>query len=166
MLTEIENYLQRMDDLRGQIEKLVANVKPDDLNWRPFISEGEEISNSIAVLVAHVCGAEHFWIAEIIGGQPPTRDRKAELATKTNSHTDLFNLLHQNTKETREVLLVLTPKDLDGSRMVDEKAVPVRWAILHVIDHTSLHLGHMQMTYQMLTGGKANPSPHWSDRVP
>lgn len=166
LLTEIENYLQRMDDLRNQIEVLAAKVKPDDLNWRPFISEGEEVSNSFAVLVAHVCGAEHFWIAEIIGGRPPTRDRKAEFAIQTDSHTDLFNLLHQNSKETREILSALTPEDLDGSRLVDGKSVPVRWAILHVVDHTSLHLGHMQMTYQILSGGKANPSPLWSERVP
>lgn len=166
MITEIENYLQRMDDLRGQIENLIAKVPPGDLNWRPFSADDAEISNSFAVLVAHVCGAEHFWIAEIIGGQPPTRDRKAEFAAKTDDHSSLIALLHRTSSETKETLKALHPQDLDGSRMVDGKEVPVRWAILHVIDHTSLHLGHLQMTYQMLTGGKANPSLLWSDRIP
>lgn len=155
-----------MDDLRGQIENLIAKIRPDDLNWRPFNADDTEVSNSFAVLAAHVCGAEHFWIAEIIGGQPPTRDRKAEFAVKTNSHASLIDLLHRTSSETKKVLSALRPQELDGSRMVDGKEVPVRWAILHVIDHTSLHLGHLQMTYQMLTGGNANPSPLWSDRIP
>jgi len=166
LINEIENYLQRMDDLRGQIENLIVKVKPDDLNWRPFNSNDAEISNSFAVLVAHVCGAEHYWIAEIIGGKARTRDRNAEFATTTDSHDVLIDLLHRTSRETQEILSALRPEDLDGSRMVDGKEVPVRWAILHVIDHTSLHLGHLQMTYQILTDGKTNPSPLWTERIP
>ncbi len=155
-----------MDDLRGQIENLITRVKPDDLNWRPFVSNDAEISNSFTVLVTHVCGAEHYWIAEIIGGKPPSRDRNAEFAAKTDHHDVLIDLLHRTSRETKEILSALRSKDLAGLRMVNGKEVPVRWAILHVIDHTSLHLGHLQMTYQILTGGKANPSPLWSERIP
>jgi len=159
LLSEIENYLYRMDDLRAQIEKLVAQVKPVDLNWRPFGADGEQTSNSVAVLTAHICGAEHHWIGEIIGGKDPTRDRQAEFATKTSNHSELFHLLHQNSQETREILSALTSQDLDGNRVVEAEEVPVRWAILHVIEHTALHLGHLQLTYQMLSGGTPNPSP-------
>jgi hypothetical protein len=42
----------------------------------------------------------------------------------------------------------------------------VRWGILHVIDHTSLHLGHMQITYQLWNEGKSKPSPRWFERLP
>lgn len=166
MLPEIENTMQRMDDLRDQIGKLAVQVGQDNLNWQPFEANGEQTSNSMAVLVAHVCGAEHFWIAEVIGGKPPTRDRQAEFATKTGSHTVLFHLLHQNSIETREILSELSSQDLDGYRMVEGKKVPVRWAILHIIDHTALHLGHMQMTCQMLNGGTPVSSPQWNKRIP
>lgn len=166
MLSELDNYLQRMDDLRSQIENLAAQVDQEHLDWRPFEADEEEISNSVAVLVAHICGAEHYWIAEVIGGKAPTRDRQAEFATQASTHQSLFHLLHQNSIETGEILSRLTPQDLDGERVVEGKVVPVRWAILHVIDHTALHLGHLQMTYQMLTGGTPNPSPFWSERIP
>ncbi len=79
----------------------------------------------------------------MIGGQPPTRDRHAEFATRASDAGELLRLLEVTAAETRRVLAGLSPGDLDGVREVASRTVPVRWAILHVIDHTALHLGHM-----------------------
>ena len=166
LLSELENYLQRLEDLRGQIENLITGVAPDQLNWRPIEAAMEQQINSLAVLVAHTCGAEHFWIGEVIGGKTPTRNRQIEFKTQTNSHTELFHLLHQTSIETREILLALPPDALNSNREVEAREVPVRWALLHVVDHTALHLGHMQMTYQLLSGGTPHPAPLWKQRLP
>ena len=56
--------------------------------------------------------------------------------------------------------------DLDGTREARGRTIPVRWCILHVIDHTTLHLGHMQLTYQLWMGGQSKPSPFWFERLP
>ena len=71
MLPELDNYLQRIEDLRRQVSELIADLPAEALNWRPI--EGEA-TNSLAVLAAHIAGVEHFWIAEVVGGCPPTRD--------------------------------------------------------------------------------------------
>lgn len=164
LFTELENYLQRLEDLRGQIQNLITTVTPEQLNLRPLQTESEQ-TNSLAVLVKHVCGAEHFWIGEVLGGKPPTRDRQAEFSAHVDSHTELFQLLHQTSKETRAVLLAFSLDELELSRMVEGKEVPVRWALLHVVDHTALHLGHMQMTHQLLTGSTVQ-APLWVQRIP
>lgn len=164
MLTELQNYLQRLEDLRGQIQNLIATVTPEQLNLRPLQIESEQ-TNTLAVLVAHVCGAEHFWISEVLGGMPPTRDRTAEFTAYVDSHAELFHLLHQTSEETKAVISALSPDKLDLSRLVDGKEVPVRWALLHIVDHTALHLGHMQMTYQLLTGSTIQ-APSWVQRIP
>ena len=65
-----------------------------------------------------------------------------------------------------EVFSTLTAADLDDARETDGRMVCVRWGILHVIDHTSLHLGHSQITYQLWMGGKSKPSPRWFERLP
>jgi len=76
MFSELDNYLQRIEDLRGQVRGLIEDLPADALNWRPLPDEQEShVVNSLAVLAAHVAGAEHFWIAEVIGGRPATRDR-------------------------------------------------------------------------------------------
>ena len=166
MITELDNYLSRLDDLHGQVADLVAGLPAEALNWRPIEGKDDHITNSLAVLTAHIAGAEHFWIAEVIGGRPATRDRDAEFVTVAATPAELLQILQKVSRETREVLSALSESDLSGTRQAKDRMVSVRWGILHVIDHTSLHLGHMQMTYQLWTGGKAVHSPLWTERLP
>ncbi|MCA9947468.1 MAG: DUF664 domain-containing protein [Anaerolineales bacterium] len=49
--------------------------------------------------------------------------------------------------------------------MARDREVPVRWGILHVIDHTALHLGHIQITAQLWQGGQAIDAPRWFQRL-
>ena len=166
MLSELDNYLQRIEDLRGQVRSLIADLPAEALNWRPTESAEEHAINSLAVLAAHVVGAEHFWIAEVIGGRPSTRNRDAEFSIVVADASELIRRFDTVTLETREVFSSLTAADLDGIREMEGRTVAVRWGILHVIDHTSLHLGHMQITYQLWNEGKSKPSPRWFERSP
>jgi len=165
-VSELTNYLQRIEDLRGQVRDLIADLPPEALNWRPLEGDDEHAVNSLAVLTAHVAGAEHFWIAEVVGGRPPTRDRDAEFATQVSDVSALLHRLEEVGAETRQVFSALDEAELTGSRQVKGRQVPVRWAILHVIDHTALHLGHMQLTYQLWAKGRSKPSPFWFQRLP
>jgi uncharacterized damage-inducible protein DinB len=166
MITELDNYLNRLDDLHGQISSLIAELPADALNWRPIEDDGNHVTNSLAVMAAHVAGAEHFWIAEVIGGRPTTRDRDAEFVVVAATPAELLQILQKVSQETKEVLSALSESDLGEMRQARDRTVAVRWGILHIIDHTSLHLGHMQMTYQLWTGGKAVHSPLWTERLP
>lgn len=165
MLPECASYLEMLDDLRGQIAKLIDGLSAEALNWRPIEGEDDHVTNSLAVMVAHVAGAEHFWIHEVAGGQPPTRDRPAEFVTEVDSSEPLLAKLETNAQETRKVLTGLTAADLDSTRQAHERRVPMRWALLHAIDHTALHLGHMQITYQLWFRGQAADSPRWFQRL-
>lgn len=161
--SELNNYLQRIEDLRGQVRQLISDLPPQALNWRPLECDAV---NSLAVLATHVAGAEHFWIAEVVGGLPSTRDREAEFAVQASDFSALVHLLDNTGAETREVFATLTQPDLDGTREARGRTIPVRWCILHVVDHTALHLGHMQLTYQLWMEGQSKPSPFWYERLP
>jgi uncharacterized damage-inducible protein DinB len=161
--SELENYQRRIDDLRGQVRDLLAELPAEALNWRPL--EDEDTTNSLAVLAAHIAGAEHFWIGEVVGGLPTSRDRESEFTTQAEVAAELVRLLEATGAETRQVLARLEPSDLDGEREARGRTIPVRWCILHVVDHTALHLGHMQLTYQLWRGGQGVPSPFWYERL-
>ena len=165
MTPEITTYLGLIEDLRGQVDDLIANLPAEALNWRPIESQEDHATNSLAVMAAHVAGAEHFWIHEVIGRQPPTRDRPAEFETAVEGPAPLLEKLVQAGEETRRIFSTLTAADLDGKRQAHDREVPVRWAILHVIEHTALHLGQMQLTYQLWHGGQAADSPRWFQRL-
>jgi uncharacterized damage-inducible protein DinB len=162
MLSELETYRQRIDHLRSQVRELIAGLQADALNWVP-LEGGEDPTNSLAVLAAHVAGAEHFWISEVVGGRPPTRDRDAEFATRAAHSQKLVTLVDRTAAETAEVLSALPPSALDEEREAPDRRVAVRWCLLHVAAHTALHLGHMQITYQLWTGGKSKSMPLWHE---
>jgi uncharacterized damage-inducible protein DinB len=166
MLTELDSYLQRIEDLRGQVRALIADLSAVALNWRPTENVEEHATNSLAVLAAHVAGAEHFWITEVIGGRLTTRDRDAEFKVQATDASELIRRFDAVEAETRAVFSALYAADLEGTREARGKTVAVRWGILHVIDHTALHLGHMQITYQLWRGGVSKPSPRWHERLP
>ena len=166
MISELDNYLDRIEDLHKQVSGLVADLPAEALNWRPIEGKDDHATNSLAVLTAHIAGAEHFWIAEVVGGLHATRNRDAEFVTVATSASELIQRLEKVSSETKDVFSILSESDLNGTRQARDRIVPVRWCILHVIDHSSLHLGHMQITYQLWNGGKSVPSPLWFDRLP
>ena len=152
MLTELQNYLQRIEELHEQLSGLIAEQVDD------------HASNSLAVLAVHVAGAEHFWIAEVIGQQLPTRDRDAEFVTEATDAGVLVQHLKNTGEETHRILTELDEAELNTTRQVKGRTVPVRWALLHVIEHTALHLGHMQITYQLWQEGRSKYWPRWFER--
>ena len=62
------------------------------------------------------------------------------------------------------VLRRLTTADLDGEKLAVDRRMPVRFIILHIIDHYALHIGHMQITYQLWNQGRAFQAPRWFER--
>jgi uncharacterized damage-inducible protein DinB len=166
MLPELQSYLELIEDLRSQVGNLITDLTAEALSWRPIEGSKDHATNSLAVLATHVAGAEHFWIAEVIGSRPATRQGETEFVTQETDPTELRRLLEKIDAETREVFSTLLPVDLDGTRQAHGRTVPVRWAILHVIEHTALHLGHMQLTYQLWMGGKSIQTPRWFQRLP
>ncbi|NOZ51513.1 MAG: DUF664 domain-containing protein [Chloroflexi bacterium] len=165
MHPELSHYLHMIADLRTQVNDLISDLPAVVLNWRPLPQVDEHATNSLAVLSAHIAGAEHFWVAEVIARQPASRDREAEFALVVEDGSVLQQRLHDVATETHGILTALPPAVLDETREVHGHTVSVRWSLLHVIDHTALHLGHMQITYQLWMHGRARPSPRWFQRV-
>ncbi|MEK6220808.1 MAG: DinB family protein, partial [Chloroflexota bacterium] len=138
---------------------IISGLSEEVLNWRPESKEWGSGYNSLAVLAAHIVGAERRWAVEVIGGTPINRDRPAEFATVSSHPSELIASLESVGKETRQVLEKLTAEELGEDRQVGERIVAIRWVILHLIDHISLHFGHMQITYQLFHKGKAHQMP-------
>lgn len=166
MLPEIKAYLETLAELRSQVGNMIKDLPADGLNWRPSLPEGADPTNSLGVLAVHVAGSEHGWIAETVGAYPPTRVRDDEFKYVATSAKEPLERLAAVAKETEAVLGNLTQEQLDGVIMKDDHAVPMRWIIHHMIYHYSLHIGHMQLTYQMWNKGIAAESPRWFHRLP
>lgn len=149
MNAEVKSYLEWIEALRGQISQLVADLPVAALNWQPVSESEDHATNSLAVLATHVAGAEHHWIAEVVGQQPATRHRPSEFVTTAVSAAELVAKLAAVGGETRQMMSSFTADSLDKTYTIHTHTFTGRWCILHVIEHTALHLGHMQLTYQL-----------------
>lgn len=149
MTPELESYRDWIAFLRDQVINLVADAAVESLNWRPIEAQAGEATNSLAVMAAHVAGAEHYWVGEVVGGLPTTRMRDTEFAVEAVRVEELLVLLRNTAQETEQVLASLGAGALDETRMARGKPVTVRWALVHVIEHTALHMGHLQLTRQL-----------------
>ena len=140
-----EEYLTVLETCHNNILKTVEGLSESALNWKP----GPDM-NSIAVLIYHLTGAERFWIGDVADQTPSGRDRDAEFRVKDVGPDVLKNRLNENLDYVRSVMEKLTLQDLAATRVTpDERTVTVAWALLHAVEHSGIHRGHIEIMCQL-----------------
>ncbi len=154
MNKEVQGYLTTMNELRDQIKSVLEGLPPEALDWKPTEGAGELATNSLGVIATHVAGSGIYLIKEVIGMKPVHRDRDGEFAARGADVSALKGRLDAAAKIIEEVLSPLSEAQMDEDRKYRDRTAKIRWIILHVIEHTALHLGHMQLTRQLWLAGK------------
>ena len=151
----ITDYLERLEYLQRHIHQAVDPLPEAALDWVP----GQDM-NSVAVLLAHTAGSLRFWIGDVVDQTPSGRDRAAEFKVKNVGWDVLKSRLDENLKYIRGALEKLSLANLAETRLSrDGRTVTVAWALLHAVEHSSLHLGHIEVTSQMWTSTQHLPNP-------
>jgi len=140
------NYLDNLKEFHDEIRKTVKELPQSALDWTP----GPDM-NSVNVLVVHLAGAERYWIGDVINGDPSGRDRGAEFLVQGLSADDLFQRLNEIENYVEKALETFALQELDAKRISPRngREVSVGWALCHALKHTSLHVGHIQITRQL-----------------
>lgn len=140
-----------VDDIFQQLE----GVPDDDLNtWLP--RDGMRDVNTFFALATHTVGAGEFWILEAAGGRPMDRNRAAEF----NSSGSLAELRARYDRWLTAAAGVFDTLDDDALTSIFERpANPERGmsaarrtraeCIAHALEHTAVHLGHLQLQRQL-----------------
>ncbi len=137
-----ERFAKSHQDLNNVLDAL-----PDEaMDWVP----GENM-NSTAVLISHVAGAGRFWVGDMALGEQSERVRQDEFETDGISKDNLQARLDESMAYIQEGLTKLTIEDLD--RMVEwpgrNQSLSVGWCLLHGLEHTTEHVGHLQILQQL-----------------
>jgi hypothetical protein len=147
-----ETILRKLvDDVFDQLD----GIPEADLNeWLP--RDGMNDVNTFYVLATHSAGAGEFWILEAAGGRPVHRHRPDEFEA-TGTLDDLRRRYDQWLADAHEVLGGLSEEDL--GKIYAREANPaqglsaVRWTvaacIVHAVEHTAVHVGHLQLQRQL-----------------
>lgn len=129
------------------------DINEEDLNRALTLPE----SNSLFALATHLVGAGEFWVLVLVGQRDIPRDRPAEFHA-TGRAKDLLARYERWLQAVHEVLDTLSDESLDavvrtpvGYRSTTTRETHnVRDALLHAVEHSALHLGHIQLTRQLL----------------
>ena len=142
------NYWDRLNEMNQVIIEAIRDLSPEQLNWDP----GPDM-NSLTVLVTHTAGAQRFWVGDIAGQDPSGRIRDEEFAVEAKTAESLIARMQEATDHSHQVLTELTVADLGQERYSPryERPFTVAWALLHALEHTSTHAGHIEITRQFLT---------------
>lgn len=146
MQTFFSDYLDLLEERHNEIVQVLDELPPAALDWSP----GEDM-NSISVLVVHLTGAERYWIGDVAAQDPKERDRDAEFRVRDVGMDMLQQRLEDTLEYARAVLDKFSVEDLETTRISarDGRSFTVAWALLHALEHTTLHLGQIQLTHQL-----------------
>lgn len=144
MQTLFVDYADLLKKCHDNIRKTMDGLPPEALDWVP----GADM-NSICVLVYHITGAERFWIGDVAAQEPSNRDRDAEFKVKNLGEEFLRQRLNDSFTYVNSVLEKLNLQDLELSRVTSRGTFTVGWALFHALEHSHLHLGHLQITRQL-----------------
>lgn len=137
---------ERLAMLHQSINKAIDGLPDEALDWSP----GPEM-NTLSVLMAHTLGAERFWIGDIAGEEPSGRVRGDEFITSGKSVGHFAERSREVLAHSQSVLARLSTEELEKRRGVpqSDRQVTVAWAVLHALEHTALHAGHIEITRQL-----------------
>jgi uncharacterized damage-inducible protein DinB len=157
MDAEIESLSRQIRSILERVCACLDGLNEAQLNWKPPIDGG----NSMYVIATHTLGNARAFVLGIACGQPLERDRPAEFRATGRDAADLTAQAARLLGDIESALAGLSPSDLDrrllppqslwGEGEVQE--ISVREAILHVVEHASIHLGQLQITRDLALRG-------------
>ena len=135
------------EDFLPKIERCLDRLTDEQIWWRP-----NDESNSIGNLLLHLSGNARQWIVCGVGGAADARDRDAEFAQREMIPAEeLRSLLKQTLHDVDVTLQQYDANRLLESRTIQGASVSALAAILHVVEHFSMHTGQILMLTKMLT---------------
>ena len=136
-------------DFPMEINACLDVLSDEQLWWR-----GNDESNSIANLVIHLAGSNHYYLEHVIDGQPLDRDRDGEFAARQTLNREALRALWDaSVARTADVLDRLDPSRLGEIVVAFGKERSIERVLLHVSHHNALHMGQIIVMTKLLAGG-------------
>ncbi len=135
------------EDFLPRIESCVALLSDEQIWWRP-----NEESNSIGNLVLHLNGNARQWIVCGLGAASDGRNRDSEFAQREIIlREELVALLRQTISDVVATLETFDPGRLLERKRIQGLDVTALEAILHVVEHFSMHTGQIILLTKLIT---------------
>jgi uncharacterized damage-inducible protein DinB len=144
-ITRSRSHLSQ--DFLPKIERCLELLKDEQIWWR-----ANPQSNSIGNLILHLSGNVRQWIVSGLGSAADSRDRDAEFAQrKVISRDELIAKLKQTVDDADATLADFDVDKLLNRQNIQGCDVSALEAILHVVEHFSMHAGQIVLLTKLIT---------------
>ncbi len=150
MILKMEQFFldfeERLTTLHADLHNILNQLSNEALDWTPGVE-----MNSIAVLITHLTAAERYWIGDVAMGESSGRIRSTEFEVHNLTTADLKTRLSQSMAYIQSALPKLRLADLASEQKSarHEQPFTVGWCLLHALEHTAVHTGHIQLAQQL-----------------
>jgi len=136
-----------LQHLRDSAIYKIEGLTPEQLAWRPVPA-----ANSLGVIVVHLGYAERLWVRAIFAGEEMDmgwRSRMFELPDRWTVG-DVVAFYRAESAAADAVLDGASSFDLPSAGEL--RPTTLRWVVAHLVEETARHVGHMDITRELLDG--------------
>jgi Protein of unknown function (DUF664) len=154
-----QELLESLEYQRSSVRSIVGGL--DEQAWHtPVVASGW----TVAGMVEHLGNVERHWFLEVVAGsdvdlawdegRPPYDPQMAFTCDRPSS--DVLGYYREQCDRSDQILAGLSLSDAPrGRHGGDEQPANVRVVILHVIEETAAHSGHLEIARELLDGTTA-----------
>jgi uncharacterized damage-inducible protein DinB len=131
-----ESAIFKLEDLDGE-----------QLRWKPVPT-----ANSLGEIVVHLGYAERLWVRVIFAGETMDLSWRQHMFVLPDgwSVDDVITFYRSETIATDAVLRRAASLDLPSAAEI--RPTTLRWVVTHLIEEIARHVGHMDITRELLDG--------------
>jgi hypothetical protein len=149
----VEAAREILDDSLEQLRAAVEGCTAEQLNRRPA---GDD-TNGLAVLATHALHSTRAWLCLALGQPLPPRDRPSEFAVVVDDPEGFLRDVDALAAECRTLFATEQPFDPARTGLAPwrpgalaDEPVAAAWALIHALAHLREHVGHAQLTRQVV----------------
>jgi hypothetical protein len=147
--------LECLEYQRASARSIVDGLGEDD--WHtPVVPSGW----TVAGMIEHLGGVERHWFQEVVAGSPidlkwdegrPAYEPDMRFTCDRPS-SEVLTYYRARCDESDKILAGINLSDPPRGRHGDDEIANVRLVILHVIEETAAHTGHLEIARELLDG--------------
>ncbi len=136
-----------LQHLRDSAIFKVDGLSRAQLRWRP-----SPAANSLGVIVVHLGYAERLWLRAIVAGEEMDMEWRSGMFDLPDGWgVEQIVSFYRAETALADAVLDRAPS-LDQPSAGAFRPTTLRWAVYHLIEETARHVGHMDITRELLDG--------------
>ena len=152
---ELRVYASYIRRIAADAVATLQGLTAGQLNWKT----GEDGSNTMFAIATHMVAMGEYWVLCVVGGADVVRDRQAEFHAVGSAAEIVLRL--QNWSQACDMLCIglgsevlaeiaRAPTEYFQSGGFGSEVLSKRECLMHVVEHSALHLGQLQILRQLV----------------